>query len=118
MVEADWPPSRNGILLEDIVRTLAVEARGEGCTWAAIGEGAPFTLTSRNLAEPLGFAGGLWAPPSWRASGRGHAAHVAKSHVNGGTGAPRPLGRAGPDLPAVSLEVRGRGAAPRPAACR
>lgn len=26
------------ILLEDIVRTLAVEARGEGCTWAAIGE--------------------------------------------------------------------------------
>ena len=26
------------ILLDDIVRTLAVEARGEGCTWAAIGE--------------------------------------------------------------------------------
>jgi hypothetical protein len=26
------------ILLDDIVRTLAVEARGAGCTWAAIGE--------------------------------------------------------------------------------
>ena len=26
------------ILLEDVVRTLAVEARSEGCTWAAIGD--------------------------------------------------------------------------------
>ena len=29
---------RLGILLDDIVRTLAVEARAAGCTWAAIGE--------------------------------------------------------------------------------
>ncbi|MDA8302221.1 MAG: DUF3887 domain-containing protein [Actinomycetota bacterium] len=31
------------ILLDDIVRTLAVEARGAGCTWAAIGEALQVT---------------------------------------------------------------------------